>query len=218
MTNLNLRRFAAPADHSFGGVPEGAFTTDHSQALNAFIKEKTPTLKQCLCFLLDRGVNTTPAVIEQVEDILEFTSLEVTEELAAQHPAGTEFAVTLVTEYGQVPLKHGEVGNAYPNLLQLQDLFEETKASAAWSSFMRTGDQDLDGFEEEEEEECDAEEDDSGPRVPQAVQALWTITTIKQHSHYAEFLKFMRDAKITQIYEGTSEVQKIVISRAVLSE
>jgi len=28
----------------------------------------------------------------------------------------------------------------------------------------------------------------------------------------------MRDAKITQIYEGTSEVQKIVISRAILSE
>jgi alkylation response protein AidB-like acyl-CoA dehydrogenase len=26
----------------------------------------------------------------------------------------------------------------------------------------------------------------------------------------------MRDAKITQIYEGTSEVQKIVISRGVL--
>jgi len=26
----------------------------------------------------------------------------------------------------------------------------------------------------------------------------------------------MRDAKITQIYEGTTEVQKIVISRAVL--
>ncbi len=29
--------------------------------------------------------------------------------------------------------------------------------------------------------------------------------------------RFMRDAKITQIYEGTSEVQKIVISRAVLT-
>jgi len=27
----------------------------------------------------------------------------------------------------------------------------------------------------------------------------------------------MRDAKITQIYEGTSEVQKIVISRGVLN-
>jgi alkylation response protein AidB-like acyl-CoA dehydrogenase len=26
----------------------------------------------------------------------------------------------------------------------------------------------------------------------------------------------MRDAKITQIYEGTTEVQKIVISRSVL--
>ncbi|RZJ58624.1 MAG: acyl-CoA dehydrogenase [Flavobacterium sp.] len=30
--------------------------------------------------------------------------------------------------------------------------------------------------------------------------------------------RFMRDAKITQIYEGTSEIQKIVISRAILSE
>jgi len=28
----------------------------------------------------------------------------------------------------------------------------------------------------------------------------------------------MRDAKITQIYEGTSEVQRIVISRAVLAD
>ena len=28
----------------------------------------------------------------------------------------------------------------------------------------------------------------------------------------------LRDAKITQIYEGTSEVQKIVISRAVLAD
>jgi alkylation response protein AidB-like acyl-CoA dehydrogenase len=26
----------------------------------------------------------------------------------------------------------------------------------------------------------------------------------------------MRDAKITQIYEGTSEVQRIVISRSIL--
>jgi alkylation response protein AidB-like acyl-CoA dehydrogenase len=28
--------------------------------------------------------------------------------------------------------------------------------------------------------------------------------------------RLMRDAKITQIYEGTSEVQRIVISRSVL--
>jgi alkylation response protein AidB-like acyl-CoA dehydrogenase len=28
--------------------------------------------------------------------------------------------------------------------------------------------------------------------------------------------RMMRDAKITQIYEGTSEIQKIVISRSIL--
>ena len=30
--------------------------------------------------------------------------------------------------------------------------------------------------------------------------------------------RFYRDAKITEIYEGTSEVQKIVIARAVLRD
>jgi len=30
--------------------------------------------------------------------------------------------------------------------------------------------------------------------------------------------RFMRDAKITQIYEGTSEIQKIVISRAIINQ
>ena len=30
--------------------------------------------------------------------------------------------------------------------------------------------------------------------------------------------RMMRDAKITQIYEGTSEVQKIVISRGLLRD
>ncbi len=30
--------------------------------------------------------------------------------------------------------------------------------------------------------------------------------------------RLMRDAKITQIYEGTSEIQKIVISRAILKD
>ena len=29
-------------------------------------------------------------------------------------------------------------------------------------------------------------------------------------------LRLMRDAKITQIYEGTSEIQRIVISRSIL--
>ncbi len=52
--------------------------------------------------------------------------------------------------------------------------------------------------------------------------AMWTATeAIQIHGGYG-FVKeyhverMMRDAKITQIYEGTSEVQRIVISRAIL--
>jgi hypothetical protein len=30
--------------------------------------------------------------------------------------------------------------------------------------------------------------------------------------------RMMRDAKITQIYEGTSEIQQLVISRAILKD
>ncbi len=54
--------------------------------------------------------------------------------------------------------------------------------------------------------------------------AMWVATEAVQiHGGYG-FVKeyhverLMRDAKITQIYEGTSEVQKIVISRSVLKD
>jgi acyl-CoA dehydrogenase len=30
--------------------------------------------------------------------------------------------------------------------------------------------------------------------------------------------KFMRDAKITQIYEGTNQIQRLVIARSILRE
>jgi alkylation response protein AidB-like acyl-CoA dehydrogenase len=49
-----------------------------------------------------------------------------------------------------------------------------------------------------------------------------TIEAVQIHGGYG-FVKeyhverLMRDAKITQIYEGTSEVQKIVIARSVLA-
>lgn len=50
-----------------------------------------------------------------------------------------------------------------------------------------------------------------------------TVEAVQIHGGYGfvkeyHVEKLMRDAKITQIYEGTSEVQKIVISRSVLSK
>ena len=54
--------------------------------------------------------------------------------------------------------------------------------------------------------------------------AMWTtVEAVQIHGGYG-FVKeyhverMMRDAKITQIYEGTSEVQRIVISRAILNK
>ncbi|MBL0134659.1 MAG: acyl-CoA dehydrogenase [Chitinophagaceae bacterium] len=52
--------------------------------------------------------------------------------------------------------------------------------------------------------------------------AMWVSTeAVQVHGGYGYVKEFhverlMRDAKITQIYEGTSEVQRIVISRAIL--
>lgn len=53
--------------------------------------------------------------------------------------------------------------------------------------------------------------------------AMWVTTeAVQVHGGYGYVKEYhverlMRDAKITQIYEGTSEVQRIVISRAILS-
>jgi len=45
----------------------------------------------------------------------------------------------------------------------------------------------------------------------QAVQLLGS------HGYTSELAKYMRDAKIMQIYEGTNQIQRLVISRAVLA-
>jgi alkylation response protein AidB-like acyl-CoA dehydrogenase len=50
-----------------------------------------------------------------------------------------------------------------------------------------------------------------------------TIEAVQIHGGYGYVKEYhverlMRDAKITQIYEGTSEIQKIVISRAILAD
>lgn len=53
--------------------------------------------------------------------------------------------------------------------------------------------------------------------------AMWTATeAVQVHGGYGYVKEYhvermMRDAKITQIYEGTSEVQRIVISRSILN-
>ena len=53
--------------------------------------------------------------------------------------------------------------------------------------------------------------------------AMWTTTEAVQiHGGYGYVKEYhverlMRDAKITQIYEGTSEVQRIVIGRRYLN-
>jgi alkylation response protein AidB-like acyl-CoA dehydrogenase len=50
-----------------------------------------------------------------------------------------------------------------------------------------------------------------------------TVEAVQVHGGYGYVKEFhverlMRDAKITQIYEGTSEIQKIVISRDLLKK
>ena len=56
-----------------------------------------------------------------------------------------------------------------------------------------------------------------------AAEAAMKVTTeaVQIHGGYGYVREYhvermMRDAKITQIYEGTSEIQKIVISRSIL--
>ena len=50
-----------------------------------------------------------------------------------------------------------------------------------------------------------------------------TVEAVQVHGGYGLVKEFhvervMLDSKITQIYEGTSEIQRIVISRALLAE
>src|SRR5206468_9001552 len=59
-------------------------------------------------------------------------------------------------------------------------------------------------------------------KVYSSETAMWTaVEAVQIHGGYGYVKEYhverlMRDAKITQIYEGTSEVQRIVISRSIL--
>lgn len=74
----------------------------------------------------------------------------------------------------------------------------------------------------EKDQHLDYGTSSSMAKVFSSETAMWTATEAVQiHGGYG-FVKeyhverLMRDAKITQIYEGTSEVQRIVISRSIL--
>jgi butyryl-CoA dehydrogenase len=50
-----------------------------------------------------------------------------------------------------------------------------------------------------------------------------TTDAVQVHGGYGyireyQVERYFRDAKITQIYEGTSQIQKLVVARAVLGE
>ncbi len=74
----------------------------------------------------------------------------------------------------------------------------------------------------EKDNNLDYTESSSMAKVYASETAMWTtVEAVQIHGGYG-FVKeyhverLMRDAKITQIYEGTSEVQRIVISRSIL--
>ena len=74
----------------------------------------------------------------------------------------------------------------------------------------------------EKDQQLDYTISSSMAKVFASETAMWTTTEAVQiHGGYGYVKEFhverlMRDAKITQIYEGTSEVQRIVISRGIL--
>jgi alkylation response protein AidB-like acyl-CoA dehydrogenase len=59
-------------------------------------------------------------------------------------------------------------------------------------------------------------------KVYSSETAMWaTVEAVQIHGGYGYVKEYhverlMRDAKITQIYEGTSEVQRMVIGRAII--
>lgn len=74
----------------------------------------------------------------------------------------------------------------------------------------------------EKDQDKDYTYSSSMAKVYSSETAMWTaIEAVQIHGGYGYVKEYhverlMRDAKITQIYEGTSEVQRIVISRALL--
>jgi len=100
----------------------------------------------------------------------------------------------LTPEYKQVPLKHGEVGQAFPHFIEIQDLFTATKESEVWRKFAETGEQDLDGFGGDDDDEFHAEEEDNAAVYGESygLDPNWTLAKIKTHPKFELFEKDRR--------------------------
>lgn len=76
----------------------------------------------------------------------------------------------------------------------------------------------------DKDQDRDYTESASMAKVFASETAMWTtVEAVQIHGGYGYVKEYhvermMRDAKITQIYEGTSEVQRIVISRSILNK
>ena len=124
-------------------------------------------------------------------------------------------AFELAKEYSKTRKAFGtEIMNHQAIAFKLADMATRIEASrllclkAAW----------------EKDQEKDYTVSSSMAKVFSSETAMWTaVEAVQVHGGYG-FVKeyhverLMRDAKITQIYEGTSEVQRIVISRSILNK
>lgn len=83
---------------------------------------------------------------------------------------------SLVAEYKQAPTKKDEVGEAFPNLNELNDLVVSTKGTENWKTFIETGEQvdeqDLQGFEGYEDEDLGDDDCDRAVREEAADSML----------------------------------------------
>jgi len=122
-------------------------------------------------------------------------------------------AYELAREYAKTRKAFGtEIMNHQAIAFKLADMATRIEASrllclkAAW----------------EKDEKIDYTLSSSMAKVFSSETAMWTtIEAVQIHGGYGYVKEYhverlMRDAKITQIYEGTSEVQRIVISRSIL--
>ena len=93
-----------------------------------------------------------------------------------------------------MPLKHGEVGQAFPHFIEIQDLFTATKESEVWRKFAETGEQDLDGFGGDDDDEFHAEEEDNAAVYGESYELDpdWTLAKIKTHPKFELFEKDRR--------------------------